>query len=377
MGRTQPTKVLQPAAFRKDARAKKAKATINKVIPQLLATHPRARDGINSSELITHASLPPSPPPPSSSGNAPIKISLCVKDTLTAAHSLLSSSPNSTSKDKDKVAILNMASPLSPGGGFLNGATSQEESLCMRTTLLPSLKDEFYRLPELSVIYTPDVLVFRDEKGEDYATKKERWWVDVISAAMLRQPDLNDENGGETYARQKDREMVIQKMRLVMRVLQQKGVKRVVLGAWGCGVYGNPVNEIAAAWKSVLLGKKAEKEKGNGMKERKWEGIEEVVFAVKERWMAERFAEAWRDELEVDEEEEDNVDEEKEEKEGNGTLEEKIKEMETAVEQARSPQLREGLGRVLAGLRAQLAIENTDFEDGAWCGTGEVDDGGE
>ncbi|RWA04683.1 hypothetical protein EKO27_g10427, partial [Xylaria grammica] len=107
------------------------------------------------------------------------RITLCVADTLTAAHSLLDSGPVSAQQQqhvnpeeraaktarapdtKHKIGILNMASPLSPGGGFLNGATSQEETLCMRTTLLPALRDEFYRLPELGVVYTPDVLVFR------------------------------------------------------------------------------------------------------------------------------------------------------------------------------------------------------------------------
>ncbi len=96
-----------------------------------------------------------------------------------------------------------MASPLRPGGGVLSGATSQEESLCARTTLLPSLRDDFYRLPEVGAVYTPDVLVFgrwdadgsgADAVGEEMA-RRAWFYVDVVSAAMLRFPDVVDGDG--------------------------------------------------------------------------------------------------------------------------------------------------------------------------------------
>lgn len=99
----------------------------------------------------------------------------------------------------------------------------------MRTTLLPSLKDEFYRLPELGAVYTPDVLVFRDESGEDLE-KRDRWFVDCVSAAMLRMPEteVNEESGRGKYVNSSDRDTILQKMRLVMRVFQAKGARKVV-----------------------------------------------------------------------------------------------------------------------------------------------------
>jgi hypothetical protein len=384
MGRSQPSRGLAPAATRKDARAKKAKATINKTIPTLLSTHPRARDGIANSELITPENLPSLTGPKTSPSNANtnMHITLRVCDTLTAAHSLLShytshaaNPPSSTTPNppdltnrRSRTCILNMASPLSPGGGFLSGATSQEESLCMRTTLLPSLRDEFYRLPELSCVYAPDVLVFRDEDGED-VKKGERWFVDVVTCAALRGPEVDWEREGGRYVGGKDREVMRAKMRLVMGVCKRKGAKRVVLGAWGCGAYGNPVGEVAEGWRGLLVkgqrhrgkkeGKEREGKEGNVRESTEWEGIEEVVFAIKDRGMAERFASAFGEGMVWEEEDVKGAEEEEEDGDVKRIKElaGRIREMELQAEQARSPQLKIGLERAIVGLREQLRGE--------------------
>ena len=62
MGRDAPSVGQPPAAFRKNARSKKAKATLNKVIPSLLTAHPRSKRGIDATELIVQpkANAPPS-----------------------------------------------------------------------------------------------------------------------------------------------------------------------------------------------------------------------------------------------------------------------------------------------------------------------------
>ncbi|KAI2641317.1 hypothetical protein GGS21DRAFT_504153 [Xylaria nigripes] len=458
MGRTEPTTVKQPAAFRRDGRAKRARATVNKVIPALLLAHPRAQRGIERSELIVDpprfisggqvnnlgdvkkapnatrnghrkkTSASSEEPQPKSRNHDAEKVSrrdesiangsqksacgvhspritLAVTDTLTAAHSLLEFSPkynnrhhkkydtNHASDTKTKVGILNMASPLEPGGGFLKGATSQEESLCMRTTLLPGLRDEFYRLPELGVVYTPDVLVFRcsadAEDEKDVLPKNDRWFVDVVSAAMLRLPETEDGR----YARAVDRELVVRKMRAVLRVFAARGCMRVVLGAWGCGAYGNPVVEIAETWRRVLLplsgcmgdasqcvsgeinsNDATAKEKKKPRRDAETWGavIEHVVFAIKDVGLANAFVQAFGDDLlplpaigvgelgsfsssssvagEADPVEVARVSE----------LQSKIKELELQGRQAKSPHLRAGLDTVLAGLRMQLPVREGD-----------------
>ncbi|KAI2605616.1 hypothetical protein GGR54DRAFT_440678 [Hypoxylon sp. NC1633] len=437
MGRTESSTGRPPAGFRRDARAKRNKTTANKVIPAMLTAHPRARKGVEASELIVDPMPTPRPAGPrgtaatgkaakgeggSSSDGLRPRVSLCVADTLEAAYSLLlvPTSASSTlppdqkqelrrdrSNKVARVGVLNMASPLSAGGGFLIGAQGQEEaSLCPRTTLFPALRDEFYRLPELGVVLTPDVLVFRgpfssrasncksrkrnpkktgeaddeaetvmegDEAkygehvdGDAVLPKPERWFVDVASAAMLRLPEIevDAESGWTRYANPVDREMAIRKMRALMRVFSSKGVKKVVLGAWGCGAYANPVREIASAWRKVLLGGGKESGKGTQGREKKgrgervtesWGVVEHVVFAIKDAGMAQAFAMAFgTDLLEECGDDEDDISEDGEEDDEDEKVKElrdKIQEVELRIEQARTPQLKAGLNSVLAGLR--------------------------
>jgi uncharacterized protein (TIGR02452 family) len=371
MGREVPSVGQPPAAFKKNVRAKKAKVTINKVIPALLTTHPRAKRGIDAAELIVQPPAQETQPTSTKGKAVPTvvantdesepQIKLRVTDTLSAARELLTDSnikKDDLSNRNARVGILNMASMLAPGGGFLNGASSQEESLCMRTTLLPSLSDSFYRLPEVGGVYTPDVLVFRDAEAEDLE-KRDRWFVDCVSAGMLRFPSISvDETTGRgSYSSSKDRELVIEKMRAVMRIFQSKSVKKVVLGAWGCGAYGNPVGEVAAAWKKVLLGGRQAHRSKKGRKEL-WTGIETVVFAIKDAGLADAFGQAFGDGLILD----DPEDVSKHEDSGNDLeaeklreMQEKIAEMKLRIEHAKSPELKAGLTSILASLESQVA----------------------
>jgi len=270
----------------RDHRAKNARTTINKEIPVILSSDTRARRGVQTSTLLVNPPplLKPSPP------NASIvyNIRILQTDTISAARELHLSAPNA------KIAILNMASPLRPGGGVLTGATSQEEFLCTRTTLLPSLKDEFYRLPELGAVWTSDCLVFRDADG-NHLSKADRFYVDVVTASMLRFPELRGEKDGpmSTWANEQDLELVLEKMRVVMRAIASNGIQRVVLGAWGCGAYGNPVREIARAWGIVLLGNR------KGRKE-EWKGVEQIVFAITDGHMRDVFSNVFADSLTSD-----------------------------------------------------------------------------
>ena len=82
------------------------------------------------------------------------KITVIQSDTLDAAHLFVN--PATTNR---RISVLNMASFLRPGGGVINGAIAQEESLCLRSTLYTALDEKFYRLPKFGGLFTRDVLV--------------------------------------------------------------------------------------------------------------------------------------------------------------------------------------------------------------------------
>ncbi|KAF7329830.1 hypothetical protein MKEN_00246400 [Mycena kentingensis (nom. inval.)] len=211
--------------------------------------------------------------------SASCAITVVEGDALEAAHELSLRAPG------NKVAILSMASELRPGGGFLLGANSQEESLCMRTTLYPSLPDAFYRLPEVGCIYTQDVCVFCGSYGVQDTSRNlkakpdsvnptvEWWFVDVISCAAVRGPDLTD---ADAYADPAQRDLMREKIKCIFRAAALQGCRRLVLGAFGCGAFGNPPKEVAALFKRVLLGREGSPRGGE------FEGrFDEVVFAIK------------------------------------------------------------------------------------------------
>jgi uncharacterized protein (TIGR02452 family) len=295
----------------REERRKLAQKTIKDLIPKLLASDAKAHRGVEQAELIVN---PQEGAPKGLESNkrnrrglhpdagetqyaslvgqngsvqgqhAELDVTIRVADTLVVARDMLADVRRRTSSPN--VAILNMASPLRPGGGVLTGASSQEESLSSRTTLLPSLREEWYRLPEYGGIWTPDVCVFRIHLEEQILSKQERFFVDVITAAMLRLPDTIQKDGKHEYANDKDREIVVRKIRAVLRILQIKGTEAVVLGAWGCGAYGNPVREIARAWQRAL-------KRGGDSKHRAKSSIgslRKVVFAIKDPNMAQQFS---------------------------------------------------------------------------------------
>ncbi|EMD87747.1 hypothetical protein COCC4DRAFT_143311 [Bipolaris maydis ATCC 48331] len=309
------------------------------------------------SSLTFHPSTLTSSPPKSRT------IRIIATDTLTAAHLLSHPVSKPSTKKPPNTCILNMASPLRPGGGVYLGATSQEEFLCARTTLLPSLKEQYYRLPEYGGIYTPDVLVFRSPgplgDGHGELPPTERWYVDVVSAGMLRFPELEGEEDEEKRLGRMDREVVERKIRGVLRIAEQKGVSRLVLGAWGCGAYGNPVRDVAEAFRKVLDGgvagsKKKSRDGAGGIEN--WSGIEEVVFAIANRKMAVDFAGAFGGGIEV-EDGPGAADEDDEDEEEDAVAEElrkKIQEMEGQISQVWNADLKARMTVILDGLKAQL-----------------------
>ncbi|MFD9910422.1 TIGR02452 family protein [Streptomyces sp. NPDC059063] len=182
----------------------------------------------------------------------PTVVEVTGESSLEAARRLVAAAP-------DPVAVLNFASARNPGGGFLNGAQAQEEALCRASALdacllaAPGFYDHHRadRDPLYSdrVIHTPAVPVFRDDRG--------RLLDAPYAAGFLTSPAPN---AGVVRRRTPERAAALPTVlaRRAGRVLETAatcGYRRLVLGAWGCGVFQNDPAQVAAAFRTELRGR--------------------------------------------------------------------------------------------------------------------------
>lgn len=164
-----------------------------------------------------------------------------------------------------RVAVLNMASEVSPGGGWLRGANAQEEALCYRSSLAASLRRQWYPIPARAGLHTRDVVIFRTSTADGHALMVPRIAaaelpvVSVLSVAAIRRPatrragDGQQSSGGRLlFASDDARRLTKDKMRLCLRMAAAKGHTMLLLGALGCGAFKNPSEEVADCWLEVL-----------------------------------------------------------------------------------------------------------------------------
>jgi putative RNA 2'-phosphotransferase len=156
------------------------------------------------------------------------------------------------------LGCLNFASAKNPGGGFLGGAQAQEESLARSSALYPCQTSvpQFYAANRANrsvlyldqALYSPLVPFFRDDDGG---------WLDApVLASVITCPAPN-----ASALRQQHRmdaaevERVLRRRAaFVLAIAHHHAIDRLVLGAWGAGVFGNDPALVADAWKVLLAG---------------------------------------------------------------------------------------------------------------------------
>lgn len=187
------------------------------------------------------------------SGNNPIRITLRNQDTLEAAFEL-----HQRRKETEKpVLILNFANPHRPGGGIRSKPGTQEEHLCVKTTLLCSLETEeawpFYQTnldcgtqaQSDTVLFSPNTMVIRNP---DLLLREEPFPVAVMTvsapiASRMEESELpNLEN------------ILSNRIHGMLRTAAAEGYTRLVLGAWGCGNFGNDPDLVAKLFHEALQG---------------------------------------------------------------------------------------------------------------------------
>lgn len=148
---------------------------------------------------------------------------------------------------KNDVCILNFASAKNPGGGYINGQTrGQEEFLCINSNLYEHLKDlDIYNLNRKNnnnCVYH-DFCIFTKEVDIKKGFKSSIITCPAPNAGVARKKSVSEKEIINVINR---------RINILLNVAKIHGVKNIVLGAWGCGVFKNIEAEVAKAFKYHL-----------------------------------------------------------------------------------------------------------------------------
>ena len=166
---------------------------------------------------------------------------------------------------------LNFANGIHPGGGFLSGARAQEEVLCRSSALHQTLiNDPMYAAhrkrprPDSTdwAIYSPDVPVFRKDDGTEL---DQPWLLSFITCAAPVASRIGQPESGN---------LLQKRIHRVLAIAQAYDYSTLILGAWGCGAFGNDPRRTAIDFRQAL--------------ENEFRGaFSDIVFAITD-WSPER-----------------------------------------------------------------------------------------
>jgi uncharacterized protein (TIGR02452 family) len=174
------------------------------------------------------------------------------------------------------VAVLNFASYKKAGGMFIEGSKAQEECLCHASTLYNVLKsiptyyawNEMHKnkaLYENRAIYSKDIVFF--ENSEDNNSPLSTFcFCDVITCAA---PNLSAAQKYCNVSEEENREALKSRIHFIFNIAAREGVENLILGAYGCGVFGQNPEEVAEIFAKEI--KIAETEKSN---------LKKIIFAI-------------------------------------------------------------------------------------------------
>jgi uncharacterized protein (TIGR02452 family) len=147
--------------------------------------------------------------------------------------------------------VLNLANGVTPGGGFLSGSRAQEEYLCRGTGLYPTLVGQpmyqqhrtngGYESSDAAVL-SRCVPVIRDDDSELLGEPWECHFVSMAAPVAHR------------VGQPRSKELMERRIRRLLRLATASQMHDLVLGAWGCGAFGNDPHATAAAFAAELSG---------------------------------------------------------------------------------------------------------------------------
>ncbi len=196
--------------------------------------------------------------------NKDMRIRFVNSGTVNAAYKIKIDNSNK------RVAMLNFADAKRPGGWVTDGAPTQEENICRCTnTYVGLIQDkcweQYYSVNDVyhtdahlneaytdALIYLPDVVIFKDDS--DYSCVKPVF-VDVITSPA------------PCGVVKTVRRVLTHRIEGIIKSAYVHEVTDIVLGAWGCGAFGQNPKVVAESFAEVLL---------------KYPIFDSVVFAIKD-----------------------------------------------------------------------------------------------
>lgn len=155
---------------------------------------------------------------------------------------------------KDKKAILNFASYKNPGGGFINGSKAQEECLCYNSFLYNVLKEyenTFYdwnrkhlnkSLYLNRALYSKDILFFETKTNK-------KTYCDVITCPA---PNKKAAIEHGKFLEKENSKILESRIKFILDIAKENKVETLILGAFGCGVFGQDANEVSFIFNKLL-----------------------------------------------------------------------------------------------------------------------------
>lgn len=148
-------------------------------------------------------------------------------------------------------AVLNFASYKEPGGMFLQGSKAQEECLCHESVLYNVLREQedYYTynrkhlnkaLYQNRALYSPDIYF---ERGNESV------FCDVITCAA---PNYTAASKYCNVSQSENSDALTSRIKYILDIATSQKVEILILGAFGCGVFGQNATDVAQITKTLL-----------------------------------------------------------------------------------------------------------------------------
>lgn len=150
--------------------------------------------------------------------------------------------------------VLSFGSAKNPGGGFLKGASAQEESLCRASALYHYIKDNvMYEINNDDnnmckyahiAIYSPDVAIIKDDNGKELEKP--------YKCNFITCPAVNYKHAKKKCESNELTDTMYKRVELIFQIAKAKKQTKLILGSFGCGVFGGDIGFLCKIYKHYL-----------------------------------------------------------------------------------------------------------------------------